>query len=122
MKDSTPSNNVNAQPHTLRSWPAFHGIEESTNDLFGLTDMFGLTECAVHLEWHLQEFVEVELNDCWNLGALLTLSGTVDSAYATTCENYISLFWGPDGLAVLETIKNQVMNHGEMTLSLPHLW
>ncbi|RAL06067.1 uncharacterized protein BO80DRAFT_420377 [Aspergillus ibericus CBS 121593] len=108
----------NFPAYAPESCAAFHDIRESMSDVFIHSTPI---DCRLLLEWDLRRFVKVELNGCWNLGALLTLSGTVDNAYATTCEQYIQLFWGEDGLAVLQAVKNHVMNNDLPLPQFEHL-
>lgn len=47
------------------------------------------------LLWDVDGFVSEELEHPRDLAAVLTLSGTIKDAYATTCDEYIRMFW-PD--------------------------
>ena len=47
-------------------------------------------------------FIDGELEGQPNLASVLTLSGTVEKAFAATCEDYVQLFWPEYGLSVLQ--------------------
>ena len=56
--------------------------------------------------WELRQFVEAELEGCWDICPMLTLSGTVRRAFATTAEEYVKTFFQEYGLSVLRLVQD----------------
>ena len=55
--------------------------------------------------WDVDGFISEELNGQRNLAPVLTLSGTVNKAFAATCEDYVRHFWPEFGVNVLERLR-----------------
>lgn len=62
------------------------------------------------VRWDVGDFLSEELEGKWNLAPVLTLSGTMEKAFAATCEDYIRYFWSEFGLGVLERLSPVAQN------------
>lgn len=60
---------------------------------------------VVHVTWELLICCHTEHADDHDIDTVLTLSGTMADAWATTCQEYVKFIWGEDGLSFLEDLK-----------------
>src|SRR5262249_48029520 len=66
--------------------------------------------------WELRQFVEAELGGSWDIGPMLTLSGTIHRAFAATAEEYVKIIYQDYGVSVLKLIQDAMSgNRGENT-------
>jgi hypothetical protein len=75
------------------------------------------------LNWNIWSFVESQLRGSWDLKNVLVLSGEVNAAYATTCEEYIRFAWGEWGLDIFRSLVDICQNSGKPSVfSRAHFW
>jgi Chromatin remodelling complex Rsc7/Swp82 subunit len=70
---------------------------------FGLSDR---QEICFYLRWNLLGFCEKELDGSKDLAQVLTITGSGKKAFATTCEDYINMFWPQNGAQLLESLQH----------------
>jgi hypothetical protein len=56
------------------------------------------------VRWELPDFITSELEGNWDIGSVLTISGTMHEPYAETCKEYIELFWPTAWYNALESM------------------
>lgn len=73
------------------------------------------------MRWELPDFVATELDGNWDIGSVLTVNGTVEEPFATTCEDYVKKFWPAWGFeAVKSTMQSvkKVLENGKLYILL----
>lgn len=82
--------------------PEFINLEESID-----LDTYAL---SFAVRWELPDFIASELDDNWDIGSVLTISGTIDKPYAETCKEYVKLFWPAIEFEAVELMLQGVRN------------
>ena len=69
----------------------------------------GLHTITFHVHWNLLEFCEEELEGKQNLATVLTVTGTDEIAFATTCQEYVIRYWPNTGQDVLTFLESAIL-------------
>ena len=62
-----------------------------------------------HVHWNLLKFCEEELEGKQNLATVLTVTGTDEIAFATTCQEYVIQHWPNTGQDVLRFLESAIL-------------
>ena len=68
-------------------------------------EISGLVNATFQVHWDLLDYFKEELEGSPVLAPLLTITGSANTAYVTTCEAYMSRYWPTSGLDTLKTIQ-----------------
>jgi hypothetical protein len=66
------------------------------------------------VSWGLLDFIDKELQEGQSLTSVLTISGSPQNAYATSCENYLKTFWPGVGQNILVVIDDAWSTKGRL--------
>jgi hypothetical protein len=66
------------------------------------------------VSWGLLDFIDKELQEGQSLASVLTISGSPQNAYATSCENYLKTFWPGVGQNILVVIDDAWSTKGRL--------
>lgn len=59
---------------------------------------------SIDVLWDVDGFFSEELTGQRDFPSILTLTGTINKGYATTCRDYVGQFWPDFGLEVMEKV------------------
>ena len=74
----------------------------------------GHQQVTFRVQWELMKFREEELPHHSGLASVLTINGHPKTAYATSCDEYMSRFWPSTGRKTLQTLEAAINCGGEM--------
>lgn len=76
--------------------------------LLGLS--FWASGASLKMQWNLLDFMENQYvnNEDAKLDSVITLSGTVQNAQATTCSEYVEYLWPSQGSTVLKAFQSAI--------------
>lgn len=65
---------------------------------------------SLNMHWELLDFIENQYvsNEDAKLGSMITLSGTVRKAQATTCSEYVRYHWPSQGSTVISALQSAI--------------
>lgn len=75
-----------------------------------LSQVEGFLSISIGLPWDIVDYLRTQLDNVYQASTVLTLTGDIDNAEATSCQSYCDRTWPTDGLSVLESLKNAVVN------------
>ena len=83
----------------------------------------GACSAQFNVEWHILEYVEKELEDGQKISSILTVSGDVGDAYASTCLEYSRKIWPDNGEVVIRALEEalEATQHSKCTAPLIYL-
>ena len=108
---------------TLATQPAsiFDSIEEETQQLKATEEQISVKYC---ISWELDAFKSSELRKGDDIGSVVTLNGTLERAYATTCLEYFSFAWPDLDVILLRELLHLSQDRfkkGTLTILLPSM-
>ena len=94
------------QPDVLKTISNKMSLELNSKDQHTVT---------FHVHWNLLKFCEEELEGHYDLASVLTVTGTGDIAFTTTCQDYVGRYWPNTGQDVLLFLESAILQrkHGE---------
>lgn len=75
-------------------------------------------EATLHIVWDLWDFRDYQMGESQDFGSMLTLTGSVDAAWATTCKQYAERYWPDTARTVLKALESIHAFDGEFGLSV----
>jgi hypothetical protein len=77
-----------------------------------------LYETTLHIAWDLWDFRDYQMNGSQDFGSMLTVTGSVDTAWATTCKQYAERYWPDTAGTVLKALESIHAFDGDFGLSV----
>ncbi|MCJ1269118.1 hypothetical protein MMC22_009007 [Lobaria immixta] len=68
----------------------------------------GMQHVTFRIQWDLFKYCTEELQDSPTLAPVLTISGNAKTAYATSCNDYMNLWWPNTGRQTLQTLQEAI--------------
>ena len=122
-RQSPPGSPVAAKDTAVKSEgkfePTLRGNEDMLSDdsmdvikttVLRETERLGKATAILHMPWNPVDFMKTQYPDNGNakLGSVITISGTVLRAQATTCSEYAQKTWPVHGLNVIMAFQNAI--------------
>lgn len=97
-------------PTTLLPHPINAVIRETLQSCLGTSDHLDVYTIFYKVEWDVPIFSRAHMPQGSQLGSFFTITGGETEAFATSCREYITLFWKKGGLLLLDAVEKMLAN------------